>query len=341
MPVPDAPAAHDPSFLTLDTHIDIPWPDRGDARAERSERRFDLRKAKRGGLDAACLVAYIPQGKRDEAGDAEAWARVQAMLDAIASLAGDADGLPARLCRKAAAVRAAHEAGAFAIIPAVENGHALGGRAERVGELARRYGIRYMTLTHNGHNALADAAVPLPALGDGPALHGGLSALGREVIREMNRHGVIVDVSHAAKSTMLQATEISETPVIASHSCARGLADHPRNLDDEQLDRLKETGGLVQVTAMGRFLREDGKAGVDDLARHVAYIAGRIGVDHVGLSSDFDGGGGIAGWRDASETAGVTRALEAAGFSATEIAAIWGGNALRLLALAERKAGPA
>ncbi|AAW62005.1 Membrane-bound dipeptidase [Gluconobacter oxydans 621H] len=328
---------HD-TLLTLDSHIDIPWPDRQDAWAEETPRQVNVPKTRKGGLRAVCLAAYIPQSPRDEAGHAEGWERVQGMLDVIAGLEGRQGDHGARVCRTAADVRAAYKAGDLAVIPAIENGHGLGGRPERIAELARRYGVRYMTLTHNGHNALADAAIPRKDLADNETLHGGLSDLGRETIAQMNRSGVLVDVSHAAKSTMMQATEVSSTPVFASHSCARALCDHPRNLDDEQLDRLKETGGLIQVTAMGSFLKKGGGGTVEDLVRHVSYIADRIGVEHVGISSDFDGGGGIPGWKDATETANVTRALQAAGFSDEDISAIWGGNMLRFLETAERAA---
>ncbi|MFT8806890.1 dipeptidase [Gluconobacter sp.] len=325
---------HD-TLLTLDSHIDIPWPDREDAWAEETPRQVNVPKTRKGGLRAVCLAAYIPQGPRDDAGHADGWERVQGMLDVISGLDG---GQGVRVCRTAADVRAAYKADDLAVIPAIENGHALGGRPERIAELARRYGVRYMTLTHNGHNALADAAIPRRDLADAETLHGGLSDLGREAIAQMNRSGVLTDVSHAAKSTMMQASEVSSTPVFASHSCARALCDHPRNLDDEQLDRLQETGGLIQVTAMGSFLKKGGGGTVEDLVRHVAYIADRIGVEHVGISSDFDGGGGIPGWKDATETANVTRALQAAGFSDADIAAIWGGNMLRLLETAEEAA---
>ncbi|EHH68300.1 dipeptidase [Gluconobacter morbifer] len=324
------------SLLTFDTHIDIPWPDQGDAWSAEAERQVNIPKTRQGGLGAVCLAAYIPQGQRDDASHDAAWQRVREMLTVINAMEGEQNGQRARICRTARDVRQARADNALAIVPAIENGHALGGVPERLGQLARAYGVRYMTLTHNGHNALADAAIPRKDLQDDPALHDGLSALGQQTIREMNRHGVLVDVSHAAKSTMMQASELSRTPVFASHSCARALCDHPRNLDDEQLDRLKETGGLIQVTAMGSFLKKGGGGTLDDLVRHVTYIANRIGVEHVGISSDFDGGGGIDGWRDATETSNVTAALQKAGFSPDEISAIWGGNMLRLLERAEQ-----
>ncbi|QDH18081.1 dipeptidase [Swingsia samuiensis] len=321
---------HD-TLLTFDTHIDIPWPDQNDAWTENTSRKFDTLKAHKGGLKAVCLAAYIPQGSRDENGHEEAWQRVQAMLDVITRLNGKKADIQAKVCHGSKDIKKAVEAGSIAIVPAIENGYALGDKPERIEFLAQKYGVRYMTLTHNGHNLLADAAIARSDLNDASTLHGGLSALGKKTIQIMNKHGVLVDVSHAAKSTMMQASEISEVPIFASHSCVRTLCDHPRNLDDEQLDRLKETGGLIQITAMSPFLRKGGGATTTDLAQHVAYVADRIGVEHVGVSSDFDGGGGIEGWQSALETPNVTLALEKIGFNKDDISKIWGGNMLKLL----------
>lgn len=326
------PAIHN-SLLTLDSHIDIPWPDRGDFATGSPDRQVDLPKLREGGLKAVCLAAYIPQTVLAPAERQAAWERAQAMLGVINGLSGPG----VAVCRTAAAVKDAVSSSNVAIVPAVENGHALGGDISRISALAA-LGVRYMTLTHNGHNDLADAAIPLPALGNDKSLHHGLSPLGREAIASMNAHGIMVDVSHAAKTTMMQATEISAVPIVASHSCARALCDHPRNLDDEQLLRLRDTGGVIQITAMSSFLvpAATGKAGVADLARHVRYVADLIGVDHVGVSSDFDGGGRIQGWADAGQSPAVTEALVEQGFSEAELAKIWGGNFLRVLAQAER-----
>jgi len=326
---------HD-ALLTLDTHIDIPWPDRGDFGDDTATRQVDLPKLRKGGLKAVCLAAYIPQGRRNALGHDQAWVRVEQMLRVIGGLPDAVGDDQVRLCGTAESVRSAVAAGAVAIVPAVENGYAIGDDPGRVRQLYA-LGARYMTLTHNGHNVLADAAIPRADLDDPVALHGGLSALGREAIGVMNDCGMLVDISHVSRDSMLQAVECSRTPVVATHSCARALCDHPRNLDDRQLDRLAESGGLVQVTAMSSFLKAPalGRATVDDLAHHVAYIARRIGVAHVGVSSDFDGGGGIEGWSDAAQGANVTAALARQGFTPEEIVAIWGGNFLRLMELAE------
>jgi membrane dipeptidase len=168
-----------------------------------------------------------------------------------------------------------------------------------------------------------------------------LSELGRAAVAELNRLGMLVDVAHVSRDTMLQAAAISRTPVVSTHSCIRALCDHPRNMDDEQLDALRDVGGVIQITAVAAFLKKDAKpeaVTVRDFADHVDYAVRRIGLQHVGISSDFDGGGGFTGWRDASESANITVELLRRGYDRQEIAALWGGNFLRVLRLAEERA---
>ncbi len=326
-------------LFTIDTHIDIPWPDRGDAFGP-SERRVDLAKMQAGGLKAGCFAAYVPQGPRTAEGERAAFARATAMLEAIRAMAGSRNGIRARTARSAAEIEAIFEEGALAVVPVVENGYAIGTELDRLDMLAN-LGARYLTLTHNGHNALGDAAIPRPELGDGATLHGGLSALGRAVIARLNALGMLVDVSHAARSTMLEAAAISRSPVVATHAAIHALCPHPRNLDDEQLDALAEKGGVVQITAVPAFLRanaKDGEVGLADFADHIDYAVRRIGVGHVGISSDFDGGGGFRGWHDAAESPNITEELLHRGYDERAIAALWGGNFLRALKAAERLA---
>lgn len=329
----DTAAIH-AATLTLDTHIDIRWPEPPDATTE-TDRRVDFPKMQRGGLKAAVFIAYTPQGKRDAEGLAAAAARADAMLRHIRTRA---NGTTRHFCTTAAQMEAAQAAGALCVLSAVENGNALARDLSRLA-LWRDLGVIYLTLTHDGHNDLADAARPKSDLGDGVAEHGGLSAFGREVVQEMNRIGMLVDVSHSAKTTMMQAAELSRVPIVATHSCCRALCDHPRNLDDEQLDMLRTTGGLVQITALDGFIRPTPPGGkspatVQDMIDHVDYAVRRIGIDHVGLSSDFDGGGGIPGWKDASETMNVTAELVARGYGAREIDLLWSGNFRRLMRIA-------
>ncbi|MCW3474648.1 dipeptidase [Limobrevibacterium gyesilva] len=320
------------SLLVVDTHIDIPWP-QGPSFFEDTKRRVDLPKMQRGGMSAGCFAAYVPQGPRTPEAHEAGFARAVAMLQAINAMGQDG----ARVCTSVAQIEQAKRDGATAIVPAVENGHACGGDPARL-RAFRDLGARYLTVTHNGHNALADSSNPRQDLGDAEEEHGGLSPVGRQAIAELNRLGMLVDIAHVSKKTMLQAAEASRTPVLSTHSCIRALCDNPRNLDDEQLDALRDVGGLVQITAVPSFLRagkKEGEVTVADYVDHVEYAVNRIGLAHVGMSSDFDGGGGFVGWHDAGESGNLTAELIRRGYGAAEIAALWGGNFLRLLKRAE------
>ena len=339
----DAAALH-ATLLALDTHIDIPWPSGpdffADSPRDQRGRRVDLPKMQAGGMKAGCFAAYVPQGPRTPDGWAAASSRALAMLDAINAMGRDGG---ARVASTADEIEAAHRDGATAIIPAVENGHAMG---EDLGMLAafRAKGARYLTLTHNGHNALADSSNPRKDLGDAETLHGGLSELGRAAVGELNRLGMLVDISHVSQQGALQAAMLSRTPVLATHSCIRALCDVARNVDDLMLDALRDSEGMVNITAVPSFVRPGGRGDgvtVSDYVDHIDYVVKRCGLAHVGISSDFDGGGGFSGWRDASESGNLTAELVRRGYGAAEIAALWGGNFLRLLRQAEEAADAA
>lgn len=328
---------HD-GLLTIDTHVDIPWPD-GPSAFEDGPRCVDLPKLKTGRVSAVCFAAYIPQGRRDEAGYAAATARAVSMLEDIAAMA-PADGSGGVLALTAERVEAAFTAGRIAIIPAIENAYAIGEDLNKLDHFAAM-GVRYITLTHNGHNAVGDAAISRRDLSDQPAEHGGLSGFGRDVIARMNELGILVDISHSAKATMQQAAMLSKTPVVATHSCIAALCAHPRNLDDQQLDLLRDTGGLVQITFVPNFLRRNAKAAdltVADIADHIDYAVQRIGVAHVGIGSDFDGGGGVSDFMNASQAPNLTVELARRGYSRSDLEKLWGENFLNLMRLAERKA---
>jgi membrane dipeptidase len=318
--------------LTLDTHVDIPWPAMSDP-VTATTRCVDFGKMQAGGLKAVVFIAYVPQGPLTPEGHAAASARAEAMLLALRGTAGT-QPMPRRLCTTPDELEACAAAGELAVLLAVENGYAMGEDLSRLARW-RELGAIYLTLTHDGHNALSDSARPKPALGDGPTLHGGLSALGRATVREMNRVGLLVDVSHVAKPAMLEAAALSTTPVVATHACCHELRPHPRNLDAEQLRALRDCGGLIQVTAVPSFLVAPGadghaRATIGDYVDHVDHAVQRIGLDHVGLSSDFDGGGGFPGWMDASTTGAVTEELHRRGYGAREIGLLWSGNFLRV-----------
>jgi membrane dipeptidase len=325
-------------LLTIDTHIDIPFPNGPDF-FEETKRRVDLPKMKRGGMAAGAFAAYVAQGPRTPEANRAAFDRAIAMLNAINAMGNTNQG--ARVCTTADEIVQAHADGVTIVIPCVENGHAMGGDISNLAAF-RALGARYMTITHFGHNALADSSNPRTELGDKEQEHGGLSELGRSAVVEMNRLGMLVDIAHTSKNTMMQAAKLSRTPVLSTHSNVKALCDNARNMDDEQLDMLAEVGGVIQITAVPGFLRSGRKAEevtVADYCDHVDYAVRRIGIDHVGLSSDFDGGGGFVGWHDAGETANLTVELMRRGYGRREIAALWGGNFMRLLRLAEERAG--
>ncbi len=338
------PAELHASIVTIDTHIDIPWPTGTDAFEDgprgRGARRVDLPKMRRGGLGAGCFAAYVPQGPRDAAGSTAAGERALAMLDAINAMGRTERDVTARVTTTADAIEQARRDGVLAVIPAVENGYAIG---DDLGMLARfrDKGARYMTLTHNGHNALCDSSNPRTDLGDGETLHSGLSELGRAAIGEMNRLGMLVDISHVSRQAALQAAMLSKTPVLATHSCVRALCDVPRNVDDLIMDAIRDCGGMVNVTAVPSFVKKGGRhdeVTVRDFVDHLEYIVRRVGLAHAGISSDFDGGGGFSDWHDAADSPNVTAELVRRGHGHAEIAALWGGNFLRLLRVAEAAA---
>jgi membrane dipeptidase len=324
------------SLLTLDTHIDIPWPTGPDA-FEDSRRCVDLPKMRRGGLWAGCFAAYVPQAGRTQASEQMAFERAIAMLKSINAMGRSQDGITARITSTADAVEAARRDGALAVIPAVENGFATGQDLSRLAQF-RALGARYLTLTHNGHNALADSCNPRKDLNDTQEEHGGLSALGRAAIKELNRLGMLVDVAHVSRAAMLEAADVSRTPIVSTHSCVRALCDHPRNMDDTQLDTMRDVGGVIQITAVPSFLKKEAKADqvtTADFADHVDYAVQRIGIDHVGISSDFDGGGGFSGWMNAADSPNITAELHRRGYDRAALAALWGGNFLRVMRIAE------
>lgn len=205
----------------------------------------------------------------------------------------------------------------------IENGYAIGTDVGNI-ERYRRMGVVYITLCHNGDNDLCDSA-------RGNGEHGGLSPLGKEALREMNRVGMMVDLSHAAESTFWQVLELSKKPVVCSHSSCRALCDHPRNLTDEQLRALAEKGGVVQVTMYSGFLCKEGEAALDDFMAHLCHAIEVAGIEHVGIGTDFDGDGAVIGCSSAAQLRNVTRELLRRGFGECDIEKLWGGNWMRVM----------
>jgi membrane dipeptidase len=375
--------------LTIDTHDDIPF---NFATEEvdpgvRGERKVDLPKMREGLLDVGYFVVFVGQTPRTPENYEKAKSDAMTKFDAIHRMTDEMYPDEIGFANTADEIESIHAAGKLVATIGIENGYVIGKDLSLV-EKYHDLGARYMTLAHGGHNDIADSATPRA---DEPeSEHDGLSEFGEEVVAEMNRVGMMVDVSHISKQAMLDAVVASRAPVVGSHSSMRAINDHPRNMDDEQLLALKDNGGVIQTVALGAFvkspaperqdaiatLREEmgieGRnvarslaeqelsedeyearlseyetrlaqideqwppADVADFVNHIDHGVNLIGIDHIGISSDFDGGGGIVGWNDASETGNVTLELVRRGYSEEEIAKLWGGNLLRVLREAER-----
>ncbi len=385
--------------ITLDTHDDI----NTDNFVEDKNYTMDLDnqvtlpKMNAGGLDVAWFIVYTGQDNLDEAGYEKAYANAMDKFEAIHRLTEEIAPDQIELALTSDDVRRISAAGKKVAMIGIENGYSVGLDIANVEKFAD-LGGRYMSLAHNGHSQLSDSNT---GERDSVWLYNGLSDLGREVIIEMNKWGIMIDVSHPSKEAMRDMIELTEAPIIASHSSSRALNDHSRNLDDEQLQWLKENGGVVQTVAFSSYVNsekhntnreawrhvedslgteigfvrltrlemralsdEDMKAYRDsyyalrDLARpyeeevnaiappvdvadfvnHIDYLVELIGIDHVGISSDFDGGGGVYGWNDASETFNVTLELVRRGYTEEQIAQLWSGNLLRVLDEVQQKA---
>ncbi len=384
------PTAEAPRPLTLDTHIDIPddymHEPRYDGSGE-SELQVDLGKMKTGGLDAAFLIVYVDQGPLTPEGWATAAAQADRKFDAISMLLTKARD------RAAAAlgpqdVRDNHAKGLASIAIGVENSYSLGHDLGRI-DAAFAKGARYLGLVHIGNNDLCTSSMPNDTLGE-PAHNSagdtGMSDFGRAAVARANALGMMVDVSHSSDACARAALEVSKAPIIASHSSARAITDHPRNLPDDLIRAIADKGGVIQAVAFSGYIKDDPtrraaiealqqevahqagdaefdwlkheqlpamidgmkriereypRANLDDYVAHIRHLVEVAGIDHVGMASDFDGGGGIIGWMDASETGNVTAALRRAGFSEEDIGKLWGGNLLRVWQAAIDAAEPA
>ncbi len=377
--------------ITLDTHDDINVSNFTEERNYTMDlpTQVTLPKMREGGLDVAWLIVYTGQGDLDDAGFDAAYENAISKFDAIHWLTTEKAPDEIELALTSDDVRRIVADGKLVAMIGIENGYPMGTDLGRIQEFAER-GARYMSLAHNGHSQLADSNT---GEGDGVWLHDGLSDLGREAIAEMNKWGIMIDVSHPSKVANMQTFELSRAPVIASHSSARALNSHSRNMDDEQLTALKENGGVIQTVAFRSYVDqekdrayreatnvlrqeiseemgipvitdrrqffalsaeereayaeaiapleaelavraadlEQKPVDVADFVDHIDYLVETIGVDHVGISSDFDGGGGVQGWNDASETFNVTLEMVRRGYSEEEIGKIWSGNLLRVL----------
>ena len=318
-------------IITIDTHDDINVINFTDSLnySMNTDTQVNLPKMEAGGLDVAWFVVYTGQGNLDKEGYEAAKDNAISKFDAIDRLVNQYAPDQIELALSSDDVRRIHAKGKKVAMIGVENAYPMGLDTSNVRKYWER-GARYVSLSHNGHSQFSDSNT---GEFDNTALHNGLSDIGKEVVGLLNYYGLMIDISHPSKEAIKQMIELSKAPVIASHSSARALRDHPRNLDDEQLNWVKENGGVIQTTALGAFLtdRKDPPPNMDDFMDHIDYMVDKIGVEHVGISSDFDGGGGIVGWKDASETMNVTAALRERGYSESEIEKLWGANLLRVL----------
>ena len=308
--------------LTLDTHCDTPMFFHEGVQIGQRDTRIlvDLHKMDEGRQDATIMVAYLPQPTENPTAYADH------IFDQIEMLVHD-NAQTVALARTPDDLWNNKRQGLKSIMLGIENGIALDGQLSNLQHFADR-GIVYMTLCHNGDNDICDSA-------KGTKTHGGVSDFGREVIAEMNRLGILVDLSHAAESSFYDALELSRVPIVCSHSSARALCDHPRNLTDDQMRALAAKGGVAQTTIYHGFLRQHGEANILDVMAHLEHAIEVMGIDHVGLGTDFDGDGGVRGLASSSDLLQFTIQLLARRYSEADIQKIWGGNFLRVMAQAQ------
>ena len=364
--------------LTLDTHVDIPLDymrqPRYDAGGD-SVLQVDLGKMQRGGLDAAFFVIYVGQGPLTAEGYADAVAQAERKYSAIELLlANNPDRI--RAATSPQQVRDNHAQGLLSAMIGIENGYSLGHDLARI-DAAYARGARYLGLVHAGNNDLCTSSAPNVDKGEpawGSAGDTGMSEFGRAAVARANALGIMVDISHASDNCMRDALAASKAPIIASHSSARALVDHKRNIPDDLLRAIAAKGGVIQAVAYKEFVKHDPAraaaekalqaqvaehagdaeydedkhdalpamvegmariqqqhplATLDEYLDHVEHIARVAGIDHVGIAADFDGGGGITGWMDSSQTGNVSAGLRKRGYSEADIGKILGGNLLR------------
>ena len=322
--------------LTLDTHCDTPMFFAKGIQFDHRDPNIlvDLHKMTEGRQDATIMAAYLPQPKIGETFSSKVDFDVQGPTEYADLIFDKIEDIVEKnrqylsIARTPGDLYEDKRHGRKSIMFGIENGLALNGQLQNVQHFAQR-GVVYITLCHNGDNDLCDSC-------RGCNTHGGVSRFGEQVIREMNRLGIMVDLSHAAERSFYDALDISQTPIVCSHSSCRALCDHPRNLTDDQMRKLAAKGGVMQITLYGGFLRQDGEATIIDAISHLEHAISVMGIDHVGIGTDFDGDGGICGLANSSELINFTRQLLARHYNERDIQKIWGGNFLRVMAQVQR-----
>ena len=363
-------------IITFDSHIDIPFdfienPDHDPGNL--TNMQVDIAKMKDGGLDSGFFIVYVPQGSLTAEGFKEAKKLAEKKFASIRKMT-ELYSSEISLALNPEEIRNAKKNNILSAAIGIENGYVIGNDISLL-DYYYKLGARYMTLAHIGHNQIADSSIPSKKLNNNEKMNFGISSFGAEAILKMNEIGMIVDISHISEQAALEAIEISKAPVIASHSCVKSIANHPRNISDQLLTALAKNGGVIQIVAFPNYVKVDNERffqiinlnkkvakiyqdkefipskhmekkeyiegiidinreyplpSIDDLIDHIDYVVNLVGIDHVGLSSDFGGGGGIDGWMDASETNILTNKLFSRGYSKGDIEKIWGGNIFRV-----------
>ena len=324
-------------IITLDTHCDTPMFFHQGIHFEQRDPRIlvDMHKMQEGRQQAVTMVAYLPQPKigetfsqkvdtswMKETESVTPFAYANAIFDKIEDIV-KSNSRNLSIARTPQDLYEDQRKGRRSIMLGIENALALGHDIQNVKHFAQR-GIVYITLCHNGDNDVCDSA-------RGCNTHNGVSQFGEKVINEMNRCGIMVDLSHAGEKSFYDALQISTTPIVCSHSNCRALSDHPRNLTDDQLRALAQAGGVAHTTLYAGFLRTEGEATILDAVSHLEHAIDVMGIDHVGIGTDFDGDGGVRGYADASEAIQFTLQLLRRHYSERDIQKIWGGNWLRVM----------
>jgi len=363
-------------YLTLDSHIDIPFdyminPEHDPG--NNTDMQVDFQKMLEGNLDGGFFIVYVGQSELNKNGYQEAKEKAIIKFNAINKMVEKYPNKIVLVKSPEEVYEAKRDKKLFAAI-GIENGYVIG---EDI-ELLKYYydlGARYMTLSHIGHNQISDSSLPKKSLNNDIEMHGGLSNFGKITVKKMNELGMMIDISHVSDKSALQAIKLSHHPVIASHSGARSVADHPRNIPDNIIREIAKKGGVVQVVAFSSYVKVNKKRtesiinlrdsiltmtgdnnfipekhmklieykngmdkinkefplpGIDSFIDHIDHIVDLVGIDYVGISSDFGGGGGIEGWSNASQTFNITNSLLLRGYSKDEVNKIWSENFLRV-----------
>jgi len=314
------------TILSVDTHCDTPLEFKKDGFdiGKRENNQVNIPKMEEGMLDAIFFAAYTAQGPRDKISSQKTVDKIEGLIRGIYNQVEKNKDVCDIAYTTRDLIRLKAE-GKKAIFIGIENGYGIGKDIENLAHF-KKMGVNYITLCHTKDNDICDTS------SDTKHEWNGLSPFGRKVIQEMNRLGIMIDVSHAGEKTFWDVIELSEQPIIASHSSVQALCYHDRNLTDKQMVAIAKNGGVIQICLVDLFINKDTKkASVTDAIDHIDYAIKVAGIDHVGIASDFDGGGGLIGCTGSNDMINITTKLIERGYSEEDIAKIWGGNFLRVM----------